>query len=96
MERTEHGVIRRVFEKYKIATTAIHQLGDISSDDEDICFVYAEDEENWYGQWVTGLGFFDVSFPKSTTRDLTEKEIEKYSKLNLYINSNYIGKALSV
>lgn len=96
MECTEHGVIRREFEKFKMATTAIHQLGDISSDEDDLCCVYAEDENNWYGQWVTGLGFFDVRFPKSTTRDLTEKETEKYSKLRLYINGNCVGRELSV
>lgn len=94
MEHTEHGFIRREFEKYKMATTAIHQLGDISSEEEDLCFVYAEDEDNWYGQWVTGLGFFDVRFPKSTTRDLTEQEVEKYSKLSLYVNGKYVEKTL--
>jgi len=94
MQITEHGNIKREFLKYKMATTAIHQLGDISSDVEDLCFVYAEDDDNWYGQWATGIGFFDVKFPKATTRDLTEKEIVYYEKKNLYLNGSYVGKAL--
>lgn len=78
-----------------MATKAIHQLGDISSDWDDLCFVYAEDDDNWYGKWVTGFGFFDVKFPKATTRDLTEQEIVYYSKQNLYLSGNYVGKAIT-
>lgn len=73
--------------KYKMATTAIVKLGDISRNSEDICVVYGENDENFYGNWITGLGFFDVQFPKETTRDLTEKEIKKYSKVSYEISS---------
>lgn len=67
-------------DKYMMATKAIHQLGDISSDTPDICRVHEEHDEHYVGEWVTGLGFINVKFPKETTRNLTEDEIEKYSK----------------
>lgn len=44
---------------------------------EHVCSIYGEDEENWYGSWITGAGYFDVRFPKSTTRALTEEEMAK-------------------
>lgn len=61
-----------------MATEAIHKLGDISRDAVDLCHVYAEDGSDWIGEWVFGFGFFDVRFPKATTRDLTPEEIETY------------------
>ena len=64
--------------KYMMATTAIHQTGDISRDTPDICIVSEEDDNNYIGNWVCGFGFIDVKFPKSTTRDLTPDEVEKY------------------
>ena len=73
-------MIKYVDCKYMMATTAIHKLGDISSPTPDICSIEGEDGDDYIGQWVTGLGFFNVRFPKSTTRDLTDQEIEFYSK----------------
>ena len=73
--------------KYMMATKAFHKLGDISSDVPDLCYIYGEDNDNYIGNWVTGLGFFDVKFPKDTTRPLTPEEIEKYNKLYVRINS---------
>lgn len=78
---------QKIESKYMMATTAIHKLGDISSDGPDICRVSEEDEGNYYGSWVTGFGFFGVRFPKETTRDLTSDEIERYKKLSFRINS---------
>lgn len=66
--------------KYMMATKAIHKLGDISSSEPDLCIIYREDDENWIGNWVTGLGFINVKFPKISTRELTREEIEKYNK----------------
>jgi len=68
---------------YKLATKAFHGLGDISNDTPDICHVYKEDEENFYGAWVYGIGFIDVRFPKATTRDLNPEEIEYYHGKNI-------------
>ena len=67
--------------KYMMATVAHHLLGEISSDTPDICRVSEETETHYIGSWVTGLGFIYVHFPKETTRDLTQEEIEHYSKL---------------
>lgn len=66
--------------KYMMATKAIHKLGDISSDEPDLCLIHSEDNENWIGNWVTGFGFINVKFPKISTRELTCEEIEKYNK----------------
>ena len=39
-----------------------------------LCFVSREDKFNFIGHWAVGKGFFNVRFPKETTRELTEKE----------------------
>ena len=71
-----------VIDRY-IATTAIHKLGTLSRKDGDLCRVTKESDTDYYGMWVTGMGFFNVRFPKETTRELTKEEIEKW-------NSTYI------
>jgi hypothetical protein len=77
--------------KYMMATTAIHQLGDISRDEPELCVIQEEDSENYIGNWVEGLGFIDVKFPKSTTRELTEEEASQYDGRGLKIGSTPIG-----
>lgn len=74
------------FPKYMMATTAIHQLGNISSDVPDLCVVHKEDGDDYVGNWVTGLGFIGVRFPKSTTRELTTEEHQRYNgqRLSMY------------
>lgn len=67
--------------KYMMATTAIHKLGDISSEEPDLCYIKDEDEENYIGSWVEGMGFIEVKFPKETTRPLTKEEISHYNSL---------------
>lgn len=81
-------------DKHMIATTAIHKLGDISRkfDPNDnhmgnLCRVTKEDNENYYGMWITGYGFFDVKFPKKTTRELTQEEIEYFNNQRIQINN---------
>lgn len=64
------------------ATVAKHLLGDISRKSEDYCSIYKEDEENYYGNWVYGMGFIAVQFPKKTTRPLTDDELQKFSDMN--------------
>ena len=70
---------------YMMATTAIHQLGDISRDEPDLCHIKEETDTDYIGMWATGFGFFGVKFPKETTRTLTPKEIEKYNKTYIQI-----------
>lgn len=79
-------------DRYMMATTAQHQLGDISSDDPDICHVHEETETDYIGSWVTGLGFINVKFPKETTRELTEEEILKYEALSYQLADNPLQK----
>lgn len=83
----------RTMNKYMIATTAIHKLGDISRPvnngdySDNLCTVYHEDSDNWIGMWVTGFGFGDVKFPKSTTRELTNEETEYFNGRKIQINN---------
>lgn len=71
--------------RYMMATTAKHQLGDISRDEEDYCYI-KEETKGWYrGSWVTGYGFFNVRFPKETTRELTEEETKFVQNQRLVI-----------
>ena len=81
--------------KYMMATTAIHKLGDISRDEGDLCHVTKEKENDYIGMWVTGFGFFGVKFPKETTRELTPEEVEKYNKVSIQI-SNQPARKLKV
>ena len=61
-----------------MATKAIHNLGDISRDIPDLCYINTEDDDNYIGGWVSGFGFINVKFPKNTTRELTPEEYKKY------------------
>lgn len=73
--------------KYMMATKAIHKLGDISRDKEDICRINKETEKDYIGSWVTGFGFVEVKFPKDTTRKRTPNEIKKYNSFTYQIGS---------
>lgn len=75
------------FPRYMMATKAIHQLGDISSEVPDICLVRRETETDYIGEWVTGFGFIDVRFPKATTRELTEDEHNRFNGSRYQIGS---------
>jgi hypothetical protein len=74
--------------KYMMATKAIHKLGDISSDSPALCVIHSEDEENYIGNWVTGFGFIGVKFPKETTRELTQEEINYFNSRVIVLGGN--------
>ena len=78
---------KKIAPKYMMATKAIHKLGDISSDEPDLCFIREETGKHYIGNWVTGFGFINVKFPKETTRNLTKKEVEHYNKMSIRINN---------
>ncbi len=59
---------------YIKATTAIHKMGDISRPDGDYAWVNEADDNNYYGQWLSGLGYIDVKFPKATSTVVTKEE----------------------
>ena len=54
---------------------------------EHVASITKEDSDSWIGMWVTGIGAFDVEFPKKTSRALTVEEIEELSTKRLRINS---------
>ncbi len=73
--------------RHMMATRALHNLGDISRDELDLCWVGAEHGDYWVGNWVTGFGFFAVHFPKETTRELTDAEVAKYDGTSIQVGS---------
>lgn len=74
--------------RYMMATTAIHKLGDISRRIPDLCVIHGENEENYIGNWLEGFGFVDVEFPKKSTRELTEEEKNKYNGMVIAIGNS--------
>jgi len=78
--------------KFMMATKAKHITGNLSSDKPDLCVIGAETSKHYIGNWFTGAGFFDVFFPKETTRELTEEEIKYYSGKHVMLNSSYLGQ----
>ena len=74
--------------KYLMGTKAFHQLGEISRNDYNLFQATAETEKYWVGMWATGFGFFHVLFPKETSRELTQEEIEKFNNSAIAIGSN--------
>lgn len=77
--------------QYLVATKAYHLTGDISRETPDLCVVFAEDEEFYYGNWVTGLGFIGVAFPKETTREPSDKEKRRWQNRKLFVGDNQVG-----
>lgn len=65
-------------DRYMMATTAMHKLGDVSREEPDLAVIYGEDGGTLVGEWVTGAGFINVRFPKATTRELTAEERALY------------------
>lgn len=66
-----------------MATTAQHKTGDISRDDPDFCLISSETETEYIGRWLEGYGFYNVRFPKSTTREMTPEEKEKFENMDI-------------
>ena len=86
--RAQLDKMTKTKERHMLATTAYHFLADISSDEFDLIYVYSETDDFWVGNWVTGFGFINVLFPKTTTRDLTPQEVAEYNQLSLQLASN--------
>jgi hypothetical protein len=79
--------MRKIDHKYMIGTIALHLLGYISRDKGDLCRIYGETDQYFVGTWVTGFGFFDVLFPKETTRELTPEEVTYWNSRSVQIAS---------
>lgn len=64
--------------RYMMATKATHLLGDISRDEPDLAIIDSEAGDDYIGEWLTGIGYVGVRFPKATTRELTDDEKAYY------------------
>lgn len=78
---------KKIEPRYFMGTKAHHQMGDISREKEDLFQATGETDLYWVGMWSTGFGFFNVLFPKETSRDLTEEERERFNKTYIQIGS---------
>ena len=65
--------------RYMMATNALGKERNLSREEPDLVRIYGEEDDCYIGEWVTGLGFINVRFPKDTTRELTEKEKDYFS-----------------
>jgi len=79
--------MKKIEPHYLMGTEAYHQLGDIGRDEDDLFQAYDETDDYWIGSWVTGYGFFNVCFPKETSRELTPLEVEHWSKQRIQVGS---------
>lgn len=84
---TAIGHLARHVEENRImfGTTAIHNLGDISRPTGDFFYVDNEDETHFIGAWLTGIGYFNVRFPKEDCRKLTSDEREMLANQQVVI-----------
>lgn len=73
-------------ENVMMGTTAIHLLGDISRKTPDYFAIDSEDDDNFYGAWLTGFGYVNVRFPKSSSRKMTAEEAEWLSHRRVVIS----------
>lgn len=69
----------------KGGSPAIHKLGDISRDEDDLIFVKSETQNHFIGNFVEGFGFADVAFMKNDCRPLTQGEIEKLNNSQIQL-----------
>jgi len=65
-------------DRYMMATRAMHALGNISRDEPDLAIIHGETTDDYIGAWVAGVGYTNVRFPKSSTRELTAAERALY------------------
>lgn len=74
---------------HMLAKEAWHSgRGDISRPTFDICLIYNESENYYIGEWVSGLKYKNVIFPKSSTRYLTDEEVKIYNDDYMLPNSS--------
>jgi hypothetical protein len=77
------------YPKHMMATKANHKMGDLSREEPQLVIIGRENPETgeYVGNWVSGFGFFDVHFPKETTRELSRAEVLYYEGRDLRIGS---------
>lgn len=60
----------------KAGSPAIHKLGDIGREVDDLIRIHSENNEYYIGNFEEGFGFIDVKFKKEDCRPLTKEERE--------------------
>lgn len=76
----------------KGGSPALHMLGDIGRDDDDFIHVTSENETEYIGMFLEGLGCFGVRFQKSDVRPCTKEEIDNLNQCYFAINNNVYYK----
>ncbi len=87
LQKQEIGKMIKIEPKHLMGTKAYHILGDISREEYDLFAAIGQTDKFWIGMWTTGYGFFNVLFPKESSRELTKKEVEEYNKKYIQIGS---------
>lgn len=82
----------------KGGSPAIHKLGDISREEDELIYVKSETQNHFIGIFVEGFGFAEVEFRKSDCRPLTPSEIEKLNNREIQLGgiSNKMHSDLEV
>lgn len=76
----------------KGGSDALHLMGNIGRQEDDLINVIAEDENYYVGTFCEGFGFFDVHFLKENVRPMNEEEVEKLNRTYHTINGRVLGK----
>ena len=71
---------------------AIHKLGDIHSDIDDIFVVHHERDDILIGNWLEGFGLIDVEVQRAHTRKLTHAEADKLHGGYLAMSGRRMGQ----
>jgi hypothetical protein len=69
----------------KGGSPAIHKLGDIRREEDDLIYVNSETADHYIGNFVEGFGFIHVDFKKSDCRPLFPNEIEKLNNSKIQL-----------
>jgi hypothetical protein len=77
--------------KYRMATQAAHITGDLGRENPALCIVHGETADHYVGSFIFGFGFYNVKFPKATTRKLTPEEAARFNGAFIRIGSSAYG-----
>lgn len=71
---------------------AIHKLGNIGRDIDDLIVVHEESDNFYKGNFHEGFGFIDVKFAKVDVRPMTIDEVDKHNEQWFGINGRPLGR----
>ncbi|MFE6075730.1 hypothetical protein ACFVQB_14760 [Paenibacillus sp. NPDC057886] len=76
----------------KGGSDALHLMGNIGREEDDLINVIAEDDSYYIGTFCEGFGFFDVHFLKENVRPMNKEEVEKLNRTYHTISGRVLGK----